>query len=63
MQTLNKLRLLNKVSNKDISDYWQDRFDQDVIDKKKYHGYGGFKYRKFNLFYLKRRRNQFELSE
>lgn len=53
MRSLNKLRLLNKVSNKDISYYWQDRFDQDVIDKKKYHGYGGFKYRKFNLFYFK----------
>ena len=53
MKVINKLKSLNKISNKDISYYWQDRFNQDIIDKKKYHGYGGFKYRKFNYFFFK----------
>ena len=53
MRVLNKLKSLNRISNKDISYYWQDRFNQDIIDKKKYHGYGGFKYRKFNYFFFK----------
>ena len=44
------LKKNSKKINSTFSEYWVDRLKKDTVKKELYYGYGGFKYRKHNIF-------------